>query len=121
MRYWHTAGGGYGGSMIWTLNNDWPRYNYNWGRWYPDLDPGESGESLAPYHQVTVLPDTPEGHKVGFALHWTSDGASGVTEPLFLPLGEAQCASFAASDLPQSIFNHTFRPCSCTDETRPGN
>jgi len=39
-RYWHTAAGGHGGSMIWTWNNDWMRYNYNWARWYPDLTPG---------------------------------------------------------------------------------
>lgn len=37
--YWRTASGGHGGSMIWTRNNDWPRYNYNWARWYPDLEP----------------------------------------------------------------------------------
>jgi hypothetical protein len=40
VRYWHTAAGGYGGSFTWTLNNDWPRYNYNWVRWYPNLEPG---------------------------------------------------------------------------------
>jgi hypothetical protein len=39
-RYWHTSAGGQGGSMIWTWNNDWMRYNYNWARWYPDLTPG---------------------------------------------------------------------------------
>ena len=37
---WHTASGGYGGSLTWTRNNDWPRYNYNWARWYPDLTAG---------------------------------------------------------------------------------
>jgi carboxypeptidase D len=76
------------------------------GAAYPDLDPGESGESVAPHHQVTISPDVPAGHKVGFALHWTSDHESGVTEPLFLPLGESQCASFAATDVPKTILNH---------------
>jgi hypothetical protein len=41
VRYWKTASGGYGGSLTWTLNNDWPRYNYNWARWYPNLEPGQ--------------------------------------------------------------------------------
>jgi subtilisin-like proprotein convertase family protein len=76
------------------------------GASYPDLDPGETGECLAPYYQVSVSPDVPEGHKVGFALHWTSDGAEGTTEPLFLPLGDPQCATFPASDVPKSILNH---------------
>jgi carboxypeptidase D len=76
------------------------------GAAYPDLNPGESGESVAPHHQVTVSPDVPTGHKVGFALHWTSDDASEITEPLYLPLGDPQCATFAAQDVPQSILNH---------------
>lgn len=76
------------------------------GAAYPDLDPGESGESVAPYHQVSISPDAPAGHKVGFALHWTSDGGTGTTEPLYLPLGDPQCATFVSSDVPQSILNH---------------
>jgi hypothetical protein len=34
---WRSAWGGQGGSMTWTLNNDWRRPNYNWARWYPSL------------------------------------------------------------------------------------
>jgi hypothetical protein len=34
---WRTAWGGQGGSMTWTLNNDYKRPNYNWARWYPSL------------------------------------------------------------------------------------
>jgi hypothetical protein len=38
---WRTQAGGYGGSMTWTLNNDQYRPNYNWARWYPDLESGQ--------------------------------------------------------------------------------
>lgn len=37
---WRTAAEGYGGQLTWTRNNDGPRDNYNWARWYPDLVPG---------------------------------------------------------------------------------
>jgi hypothetical protein len=37
---WRTADEGYGGRLTWTRNNNWQRYNYNWARWYPDLEPG---------------------------------------------------------------------------------
>lgn len=37
---WRTVQGGYGGNYLWTYNNDRVRPNYNWGRWYPDLDAG---------------------------------------------------------------------------------
>ena len=38
---WHQEDDGYGGSLMWTRNNDRVRPNYNWGRWYPDLKPGD--------------------------------------------------------------------------------
>jgi hypothetical protein len=34
---WRTEAEGYGGDLTWTQNNNWPRANYNWGRWYPKL------------------------------------------------------------------------------------
>ncbi len=37
---WRTASVGYGGSLLWTYNNDKVRSNYNWARWYPTLSPG---------------------------------------------------------------------------------
>ncbi len=37
---WRTATGGYGGGLTWTRNNDRARANYNWARWYADLEPG---------------------------------------------------------------------------------
>jgi hypothetical protein len=38
---WRTVYEGYGGSMLWTYNNDKIRPNYNWARWYPDLEAGK--------------------------------------------------------------------------------
>jgi hypothetical protein len=35
---WRTESLGYNGHMYWTKNNDTTRYNYNWVRWYADLD-----------------------------------------------------------------------------------
>jgi hypothetical protein len=35
---WHTAAEGYGGSLLWTRNNDWARTGYNWGAWFPHLE-----------------------------------------------------------------------------------
>jgi hypothetical protein len=37
---WRTASGGYAGSLTWTRNNDRQRANYNYARWYPNLEPG---------------------------------------------------------------------------------
>jgi hypothetical protein len=37
---WHAAAGGYGGGLTWTRNNDRVRANYNWARWYPELEAG---------------------------------------------------------------------------------
>ena len=47
---WRTAAVGYGGSLIWTQNNDYSRRNYNWARWYPDLAPGR-------YEVFVYIPD----------------------------------------------------------------
>jgi hypothetical protein len=37
---WRTVYEGYGGSLTWTRNNDWPRDYYNWARWVPYLAAG---------------------------------------------------------------------------------
>jgi hypothetical protein len=37
---WRTVYEGYGGSMLWTYNNDQVRPYYNWARWYPSLSAG---------------------------------------------------------------------------------
>ncbi|MCJ7550557.1 MAG: PA14 domain-containing protein, partial [Anaerolineae bacterium] len=34
---WRTVVGGYNGTMVWTYNNPSVLYNYNWARWYPQL------------------------------------------------------------------------------------
>ena len=34
---WRYVAEGYNNSLTWTRNNDWARYNYNWARWYPQL------------------------------------------------------------------------------------
>ena len=37
---WRTETEGYDGQLLWTQNNDMVRANYNWARWYPNLNPG---------------------------------------------------------------------------------
>lgn len=37
---WRTIYEGYGGSLLWTYNNDRVRSYYNWARWYPSLNAG---------------------------------------------------------------------------------
>lgn len=37
---WHVRSEGYGGSLVWTQNNNRVRSNYNWARWYPSLTAG---------------------------------------------------------------------------------
>jgi hypothetical protein len=37
---WFGAAEGYNGHLTWTRTNDYARYNYNWGRWYPSLTAG---------------------------------------------------------------------------------
>ncbi|HKQ62363.1 MAG TPA: M14 family zinc carboxypeptidase [Candidatus Polarisedimenticolaceae bacterium] len=70
---------------------------------YPDLATGGSAESLAPHFAAALAPGTPAGHKVGFALSWTSDQGQGLSEPFFVPAGAATCTTVAASGLPRPI------------------
>ncbi|MGC9522622.1 MAG: PA14 domain-containing protein [Anaerolineae bacterium] len=37
---WRTVAEGYNGRMIWTYNNRSVQPNYNWARWYPNLEAG---------------------------------------------------------------------------------
>jgi hypothetical protein len=61
--YWRYANGGFGGSYVFTRNNDYSRYNYNWGRWYPCLAPGR--------YEVFVF--IPEGYaSTARARYWVS-------------------------------------------------
>lgn len=34
---WRTVGEGYNNNLTWTYNNQWSASNYNWARWYPNL------------------------------------------------------------------------------------
>ena len=34
---WRYVAEGYNNTLTWTRNNDWARANYNWARWYPQL------------------------------------------------------------------------------------
>jgi subtilisin-like proprotein convertase family protein len=74
---------------------------------YPDLATGASAESEAPFYEVTVDPDVPLGHRLGFALRWTAAEGSGTSEPFFLDVGGTTCATHTATDLPQSILDNT--------------
>ena len=72
---------------------------------YPSIPLGGSAETSPPYHEVRVHADTPAGHKAGFAVEWTTNLASGVAGPLFLPVGEPQCDTLTATDIPAAIAN----------------
>lgn len=70
---------------------------------YPDLVPGGTGESLAPYHAVTLAPTAAPGSKAGFALRWSSSAAGGTSAPFFVPVGPATCTTVASTDVPKAI------------------
>jgi len=70
---------------------------------YPNLAPAQSGESLAPYHEVRVDPAVPAGHKVGFALEWVAAQGYGTSEPFFLDVGAPASENVPATDVPQAI------------------
>lgn len=71
---------------------------------YPDLAMGASAETLAPYHGVALAPDTPLGHMAGFAVEWSADdGTSGLSDAVFVVVGEPSCTTLTATDLPQTV------------------
>jgi subtilisin-like proprotein convertase family protein len=72
---------------------------------YPDLPPGASGTSLAPHFGVLVDPDTPPGHKLGFALAWSSAEGAGISEPIFLAAGDPVCATVDSGNIPLAILD----------------
>lgn len=49
-RGWVTEYEGFNNNLTWTQNNDWARPQYNWGRWYPKLQPGR-------YEIFVYIPD----------------------------------------------------------------
>ncbi len=74
---------------------------------YPDLAPGESGESFEPHHGISLSTSIPEGRKVGFAVSWTSSEGSGITEPFYLAASSPSCSTVASSDIPQPIMDRS--------------
>jgi hypothetical protein len=60
---WNIQYEGYGGSLLWTKNNDQVRPNYNWARWYPSLSPGR-------YEVYVYIPD--RYTTTGNARYWVS-------------------------------------------------
>jgi hypothetical protein len=76
---WRTENEGYGGSLLWTRNNDQIRPNYNWARWYPNLAAGR-------YEVFVYIPErfttTAQArywvsHRDGFTLRIVDQSASG--------------------------------------------
>ncbi len=72
---------------------------------YPDLAAGASAESDAPHHGVDVSPDVPPGHKIGFALDWTTAEGGGASEPFFVPADVETCVTAVPADLPRSVLD----------------
>jgi hypothetical protein len=75
---WHLAAGGYGGSLIWTRNNDRLRDNYNWARWVPDLDAGvyEVYVHIPVYYGTTSSARYWIAHYAGYTLRRVDQGAN---------------------------------------------
>ncbi len=78
---WRTANEGHNGHLLWTLNNDVVRSNYNWARWYPALRAGR-------YEVYVYVPDryTTTGqarywilHEDGYTLKIVNQSAHGGT------------------------------------------
>jgi hypothetical protein len=74
---WRTDAAGHGGHLTWTQNNNWPRYKYNWARWYPSLATGR-------YEVLVYIPDRYSttskarywvSHRDGFALRIVDQSA----------------------------------------------
>jgi hypothetical protein len=76
---WRGVAEGYDGHLTWTRNNDYARYNYNWGRWYPSLGAGR-------YEVFVFIPDRYTttsnarywvSHRDGFTLKVVSQNTTG--------------------------------------------
>jgi len=73
---------------------------------YPDLSTGQSAECVPPCFRIGADADVPAGYKLGFAVDWTADEGSGVSEPFFVGVGESTCQIVDATDVPQSILDN---------------
>ncbi len=73
------------------------------GSW-PDLDAGAEGESLPPHPAIAAAAGTPPGHKLGFAVVWsTAEGKRGTTDAFFVPVGAPTTDQHPAGGLPLPI------------------
>ena len=73
---------------------------------WPDLGTGASAETVAPHFGLSVAPNAPAGHKLAFAVDWTTaQGASGTTDAFFVPLGAPLLTQRDATDTPKAIPN----------------
>ena len=76
------------------------------GASWPDLAPGASAETIPPHFGLSVAPDAPAGHKLAFAIDWTTaQGASGTTDAFFVPIGAPSLTLRDATDTPKAIPN----------------
>jgi hypothetical protein len=78
-RSWRTAAEGYDGRLLWTYNNASVSYNYNWGRWYPDLASGRYEVFVyIPYRYTTTSHARYwVSHADGYTLRVVSQSANG--------------------------------------------
>lgn len=76
---WRTVSGGYGSSYLWTWNNDRARADYNWARWYPDLQPGryEVFVYVPGSNATTTVARYWIAHYDGFTLRRVNQSAAG--------------------------------------------
>jgi len=70
---------------------------------YPNIPANQSRTSNSPHYAVSVSALAPVGHKLGFAVHWTAAGASGVSEAVYLPVSPRTCVTVNSSDVPRSV------------------
>lgn len=76
---WRSEAEGYGGSLLWTKNNDLVRANYNWARWYPNLTPGrfEVFVYIPERFTTTAAARYWVAHRDGYTLRVVSQSANG--------------------------------------------
>lgn len=77
---WRSVAEGYNGSLLWTKNNDDPRPNYNWARWYPTLAAGKRYEVfvyIPDRYTTTTAAHYWVSHRDGYTLKIVSQSANG--------------------------------------------
>ncbi|MDQ7007596.1 MAG: M14 family zinc carboxypeptidase [Acidobacteriota bacterium] len=78
------------------------------GGFWPDLGAGAEAESLPPHPAIAAAADTPPGHKLAFAVQWsTAEGDQGTTDAFFVPVGAPTTEQYPAGGLPLPIQDHS--------------